>query len=81
MKVNIEILKKQILYRCYHTGTRETDLIYKKLIVNKINLLSNNELIELDKIINQIDDKKLYLILTKKIKPSKNLSLFKKLIS
>ena len=40
---NIKKLKKQIIYRCLYTGTKETDLLYQKLIVNKIDTLSSNE--------------------------------------
>ena len=41
---NIKKLKKKIIYRCLYTGTKETDLLYQKLIVNKLNTLSHNEL-------------------------------------
>ena len=44
---NIKKLKKQIIYRCSYTGTKETDLLYKKLIVNKIDTLSLDELYQL----------------------------------
>ena len=38
---NIKNIKKQIIYRCSYTGTKETDLLYQKLFVNKIDSLSN----------------------------------------
>ena len=37
-------IKKQILYRCLYTGTRETDILYNKLIVNKIDTLNIKDL-------------------------------------
>ena len=53
---NIEILKKQILYRCTYTGTKETDLLYKKLIANKINNFTHQELVQLSTLFNEISD-------------------------
>ena len=78
---DIEIIKKKILYRCSYTGTKETDLIYHKLIVNKINQLNYQELIQLSNLFKEVSDTDIFLSLTKKIKPHKNYKLlFKKLI-
>ena len=78
---NIEILKKQILYRCTYTGTKETDLLYKKFIANKINKFSHQELVQLSSLFNEISDTDILLILTRKIKPHSNYEyLFNKLM-
>ena len=78
---NIEILKKQILYRSSYTGTKETDLLYKKFIVNKINNFTHKELVQLSSLFNEISDADILLILTKKIKPHPNYKyLFNKLM-
>ena len=78
---NIEFLKKQILYRCSYTGTKETDLLYKKFITNKINNFTHQELIQLSSLFNEISDANILLILTKKIKPHPNYkNLFNKLM-
>ena len=78
---NIEILKKQILYRCSYTGTKETDLLYKKFIANKINNFTHKELVQLSSLFNEISDADIFLILTKKIKPHPNYKyLFNKLM-
>ena len=78
---NIEILKKKILYRCFYTGTKETDLLYKKFIANKINDFTHKELVQLSSLINEISDANILLILTKKIKPHPNYkNLFNKLM-
>ena len=78
---NIEILKKQILYRCFYTGTKETDLLYKKFIVNKINNFTHKELVQLSSLFNEISDTDILLILTRKIKPHSNYEyLFNKLM-
>ena len=78
---NIEILKKQILYRSSYTGTKETDLLYKKFIANKINNFTHKELVQLSSLFNEISDADILLILTKKIKPHPNYKyLFNKLM-
>ena len=78
---NIKKLKKQIIYRCSYTGTKETDLLYQKLIVNKIDTLSHNELYQLSTLFNEVSDTDIFLILTNKIKPHQNYKLlFKKLM-
>ena len=78
---NIEILKKQILYRSSYTGTKETDLLYKKFITNKINNFTHKELVQLSSLFNEISDAEILLILTKKIKPHPNYKyLFNKLM-
>ena len=77
---NIKKLKKQIIYRCSYTGTKETDLLYQKLIVNKIDILSHNELHQLSTLFNEVSDTDIFLILTNKINSNnKYTNLFKKL--
>ncbi len=78
---NIEFLKKQILYRCSYTGTKETDLLYKKFITNKINNFTRKELVQLSSLFNELSDTDILLILTRKIKPHSNYEyLFNKLM-
>ena len=79
-KKDIINLKKRIIYRCSYTGTKETDLLYQRLIVNKIDTLNYNELYQLSTLFNEISDTDILLILTNKIKSnSKYANLFKKL--
>ena len=78
---NIEFLKKKILYRSSYTGTKETDLLYKKFIANKINNFTHKELVQLSSLFNEISDADILLILTRKIKPHPNYEyLFNKLM-
>ena len=78
---NIEILKRQILYRSSYTGTKETDLLYKKFIANKINNFTHKELVQLSSLFNELSDTDILLILTRKIKPHSNYEyLFNKLM-
>ena len=77
---NIKKLKKKIIYRCSYTGTKETDLLYQKLIINKIDTLSHNELYQLSALFNEVSDTDIFLILTNKTNPNnKYINLFKKL--
>ena len=77
---NIKKLKKQIIYRCSYTGTKETDLLYQKLIVNKIDTFEPNELNQLSNLFNEVSDTDVFLILNNKKNPnSKYANLFKKL--
>ena len=80
IEYNIKKLKKKIIYRCSYTGTKETDLLYQKLIVNKIDTLSHNELYQLSTLFNEVSDIDIFLILTNKLNPNnKYANLFKKL--
>ena len=67
---NIKKLKKHILYLCSHTGTKETDLLYYKLIVNKIDTLTHGDLQQLLTIFKKLSDTDIFLTLTNKIKPN-----------
>ena len=80
IEYNIKKLKKQIIYRCSYTGTKETDLLYQKLIVNKIDTLSHDELYQLSSLFNEVSDTDIFLILINKTNPNnKYINLFKKL--
>ena len=77
---DIKNLKKRIIYRCSYTGTKETDLLYQKLIVTKIDALNHNELYQLSTLFNEVSDTDIFLILTnKKNSNKKYINLFKKL--
>ena len=77
---DINKLKKRIIYRCSYTGTKETDLLYQKLIVNKIDALNLDELRQLSNLFNEVSDTDIFLILTNKINSNdKYYNLFKKL--
>ena len=56
---NIDILKKKILYRCKHRGTKEMDLLLSNFVDKYIDNFSEKELFELEKLLN-IDDEILY---------------------
>ncbi len=59
MIFNIDLLKKKIIYRANYRGTKEMDKLLSAFTNKYINDLSNNDLIELEKLL-EIDDNNLY---------------------
>jgi len=60
--------RKRLLFRCWHRGTREMDLILGRFADAEIAGLAEHELAELEKLI-QIPDSDLYAALTGDIPP------------
>ena len=54
---NKETLKKQILYRATHRGTKEMDLILGNFVKQHIDTLKINDLVDLEKLLLIEDDK------------------------
>ena len=59
MSINIDELKKKIIYRSNYRGTKEMDKLLGAFIKKNINNLDNEDLIDLEKLLN-IDDTNLY---------------------
>ena len=59
MMVNKEILKKQIIYRSMHRGTKEMDLLLGNFVKTHIDELNLTELKDLAKLLI-IDDEVIY---------------------
>ena len=59
MSINIDELKKKIIYRSNYRGTKEMDKLLGKFVKKYINDLQEKDLIDLDKFLN-IDDANLY---------------------
>ena len=59
MTINIDELKKKIIYRSNYRGTKEMDKLLGTFTKKYINNLNNAELIDLEKLLN-IDDTNLY---------------------
>ena len=59
MSLNIDELKKKIIYRSNYRGTKEMDNLLGKFVKKYINELEEEDLIDLDKLLN-IDDTNLY---------------------
>ena len=57
--INIDELKKKIIYRSNYRGTKEMDNLLGAFTKKYINILNVNDLIDLEKLLN-IDDNNLY---------------------
>ena len=79
---NKEILKKQIIYRSMHRGTKEMDLLLGNFVKRYINQFNDSELQDLKNLINMTDETllKWYIELNNKelIPISKVSKMFKK---
>ena len=56
---NTEVLKKKIIYRSMHRGTKEMDLLLGNFVKKYINKLSNIELRDLERLLI-IEDEVIY---------------------
>ena len=56
MNDEITNLKKIIRYRSLYSGTKETDIIYKRIIIDKLDDLNKEELLLLSSLFNEISD-------------------------
>ena len=82
IKKDVKFLKKQVIYRCSYTGIKETDLLYKKIFLNKIDNFTYKDLNQILNLFNNFSDPELFIILTgKKFPPIKNKKIFKKLMN
>lgn len=75
-------LKKIIKYRLSYSGTKETDILYKRMILDKIGMFNNKELFLLSNLLNDISDIDMLNILTNKLViPRKYKELMSKIIN
>tara|TARA_Y100000817_G_C16683744_1_gene467120 strand:- start:33 stop:290 length:258 start_codon:yes stop_codon:yes gene_type:complete len=81
MNNKLEILRKKLIYRAGHRGTKEMDILLGTFVNKYINNLDENLLYELDKFLDYEDEAILnfyqYNIITKKIDQNKISKLFK----
>ena len=74
-------LKKAIIYRCSHTGTKETDIFFNKFIIKNINIFDYKDLSNLKELLDNYTDNEVFLILKGENPPVKKYkSLIKKMI-
>ena len=59
MNIDIDNLKKRILYRSQYRGTREMDKLLYSFVSKNINEMDKDKLLSLEKFLD-IDDEKLY---------------------
>tara|TARA_B100001245_G_scaffold215484_1_gene182721 strand:- start:91 stop:342 length:252 start_codon:yes stop_codon:yes gene_type:complete len=82
MKLDIKNLKKQIIYRCTYSGSKENELLYKKYFLNNLDKINYSELNQIYIIFNNLSDPEIYnILLGKKNPPVKFINLFNKLMN
>ena len=60
-------LKKTIKYRVSYSGTKETDILYKRYFINQLDKFSEKDLVEIKSLFNQFSDNEIYDFLTSKV--------------
>ena len=60
-------LKKTIKYRVSYSGTKETDILYKRYFVDQLDKFSEKDLEDIKSIFNQFSDNEIYDFLTSKV--------------
>ena len=73
-------LKKIIKYRSTYSGTKETDILYKRFFIRNLEKFNEFELNLLKSIFDFYSDNEIYSILTDKIQPDEKFkTLFNKI--
>ena len=57
-------LKKTIKYRVSYSGTKETDILYKRYFINQLDKFTEKDLEDIKSIFNQFSDNEIYDFLT-----------------
>ena len=60
-------LKKTIKYRVSYSGTKETDILYKRYFINQLDRFTEKDLEDIKSIFNQFSDNEIYDFLTSKV--------------
>ena len=61
MSLDIDELKKKIIYRSKYRGTKEMDILMRSFVKSIVELLDRKDLIKLNDLVN-LDDENLYKI-------------------
>ena len=60
-------LKRTIKYRVSYSGTKETDILYKRYFINQLDKFSEKDLEDIKSLFNQFSDNEIYDFLTSKV--------------
>ena len=75
-------LKKSIKYRVSYSGTKETDILYKRYFINHLDKLTKKDLEDIESLFNQFSDNEIYDFLTSKVTiPSEFKEIFNKILN
>jgi len=66
---NTNNLRNKIIYRCLYTGTKETDLLFKKYFLDNIDSFSKKDLKLIKELFDELSENEIFNILTKKSIP------------
>ncbi|QOD37944.1 FAD assembly factor SdhE [Candidatus Wolbachia massiliensis] len=70
---DISLLRRKLIYRSWHRGCKETDILLGYFALKYLDKFSLNELIEYEKIVD-LDDYELYCYITHKTLPPSSLN-------
>ena len=73
-------LKKKILFRLIYTGTKESDILFKKYFINKIENFNLEELNTIIQILSEFSDTEILSLLKKETINNKYDSFINKII-
>ena len=65
--MTLNSLKKLIKYRSTYSGTKETDILYKRYFINQLDKFTEKDLEDIKSIFNQFSDNEIYDFLTSKV--------------
>ena len=75
-------LKKTIKYRVSYSGTKETDILYKRYFINQLDKFTEKDLEDIKSIFNQFSDNEIYDFITSKVAiPLEFKEIFNKLLN
>ena len=75
-------LKKTIKYRVSYSGTKETDILYKRYFINQLDKFSEKDLEDIKSLFNQFSDNEIYDFITFKVSiPSRFNRILNKIIN
>ena len=75
-------LKKTIKYRVSYSGTKETDILYKRYFINQLDKFTEKDLEQIKSLFNQFSDNEIYDFLTSKVNiPSGFKVIFNKILN
>ena len=60
-------LKKTIKYRVSYSGTKETDILYKRYFINQLDKFTEKDLEDIKSIFNKFSDNEIYDFITSKV--------------
>ena len=64
--MSLNSLKKIIKYRVSYSGTKETDILYKRYFINQLDKFNEEDLKDIEILFNKFSDNEMYNFITSK---------------